>query len=522
MAEIIFMPSDPAEAKALRRRQAAGDVVKAATGIYVTKSHEPIETTVLRNWYKIAGKLVPDGVVTDRTGFDGKPFRDRAGGTDAMVFMSAPRTRNILRVPGLTINVREGKGPIEGDHPYLGTWLAGPVRKLLDNLTPSRQRGSISRTVGTEEVEKLLDSLCTTEGENYLNKIRDDARIVSHTLDKPDEFKTLDSMISTMLRTRQARLLTSQGQARARGEPYDEGCIQRLTILQQYLAHRAPVIVTDEDTTSARKRSGAFIEAYFSNYIEGTEFLIDEAVAIVFEGRMPAARPEDGHDVLGTYLQLVEMEERRPETIDPDAFIDEIRERHRRLMDGRDSIKPGTFKEKANKAGSTIFVTPDRVIGTLKAGVGLLQTVTDEFSRAVMIHFLLAEVHPFNDGNGRISRIMMTKQLIGAGLSRIVIPTVYRGDYLDALRALSRSNNPSILVRSLQFCQQISAVCASDTTEKAIEEWARTYAFCEDAAHARLTFPDAAVTLERQGGVLAPADYWQSLSQPGQGLFPLR
>ncbi len=516
VADLIFSPSDdPNGSRAISRRHQDGELIYISAGIYARSGAEPIERVVLRNWSRIVGHLVPDGVVTDRTGFDSRPYKDSEGETpEAVVFMSAPKTRNILRVRGLVINVREGPGPVESDLAFLGTWIASPGRLLLDNLAVSRQRGIVARTVGVKAIENYLDSKCTTEGEGYLNKIRDEARSLAPTLGREDEFGRLDNIIGTLLHTRQAKLVTSAGQARARGEPYDEACLKRLTLLQQYLSNRAPVMVADEDKTPARRQGGAFIEAYFSNYIEGTQFLIDEAVNIVFDGQMPAARPQDGHDVLGTYLQLVELEARRAATIDPNVFIDEVRERHRRLMGGREDIKPGVFKDKANRAGNTTFVTPDRVVGTLKAGIGLLGGVTDPFSRAVIVHFLLADVHPFNDGNGRISRIMMTKELIGSGLSRIVIPTVYRGDYLDALRALSRNDNPSILVRSLEFCQKVSAACSSDTTHRAIDNWARSYAFCEDAAHARLSLPDPATVLQNKGGVLAPADYWSAL-EPG-------
>jgi hypothetical protein len=33
-----------------------------------------------------------------------------------------------------------------------------------------------------------------------------------------------------------------------------------------------------------------FFEAYFSNFIEGTEFAVDEAAAIIFENRIPKNR----------------------------------------------------------------------------------------------------------------------------------------------------------------------------------------------------------------------------------------
>src|SRR3546814_19685016 len=92
-------------------------------------------------------------------------------------------------------------------------------------------------------------------------------------------------------------------------------------------------------------------------------------------------------------------------------LIDEVQERHRNLMTQRPGIQPGVLKTKPNQAGNTAFVHPDLVRGTLREGVNVLRSITDPFSRALVVHFLLVDVHPFNDGYGRISRIMMTKEI---------------------------------------------------------------------------------------------------------------
>jgi Fic/DOC family len=516
MADLIFTATgDEALDRKVRRGHEAGKLTRIASGIYLGPSSEPVEDTLRRNWFKIVGKLVPGGVATDRTGMDGQPWRDRSSGVpagDAFVFMSAPRTRDTIKLPGLVINIREGVGPVEGDIPYLGAWLAGPVRKLLDNINPSRARTGPSRTVGQIEVEKRLDSLCVTHGEGHLNEIRDKARALAPLIDREKEFDVLNGMIATLLRTREAKTLTPQGRARAQGHPFDPACIERLAGLVHCLQSRAPVTMLDADTTPERKTAGAFMEAYFSNFIEGTEFSIEEAVEIVFEGKMPEARPQDGHDVLGAYQQLVDLGGRSASVTDADAFIEEIQERHRRLMETRPSVKPGAFKTKPNQAGDTTFVDPSLVRGTLREGMTLFRSLTDPFSRSLFVHFLLSDVHPFNDGNGRLSRIMMTKELVGAGLSRIVIPTVYRGDYLDALRALSRRGEPLIFVRSLEFCQRVSAACSAASVDGAIDAWARAYAFCENGRHARLTMPDPATPIETRRGIPAPTDYWASIN----------
>jgi hypothetical protein len=41
----------------------------------------------------------------------------------------------------------------------------------------------------------------------------------------------------------------------------------------------------------------AFVETYFSNYIEGTEFEIKEAHDIVVKGRPMKYREDDSHDI---------------------------------------------------------------------------------------------------------------------------------------------------------------------------------------------------------------------------------
>jgi Fic family protein len=68
--------------------------------------------------------------------------------------------------------------------------------------------------------------------------------------------------------------------------------------------------------------------------------------------------------------------------------------------------------------------------------------------------FLIAEVHPFADGNGRIARIMMNAELVHAGEERIIIPTVFRAEYLQSLKALTHNDRASALIDVLSFAQR--------------------------------------------------------------------
>jgi Fic family protein len=68
--------------------------------------------------------------------------------------------------------------------------------------------------------------------------------------------------------------------------------------------------------------------------------------------------------------------------------------------------------------------------------------------------FIISEVHPFTDGNGRAARIMMNAELIAGGQERIIIPTAYRTDYLGALKAISHNAYRRPLIRMLDRAQE--------------------------------------------------------------------
>jgi Fic family protein len=131
--------------------------------------------------------------------------------------------------------------------------------------------------------------------------------------------------------------------------------------------------------------------------------------------------------------------------------------RHAAIMAGRPDKRPGEFKQIDNRAGATVFVAPDLVLGTLAQGFDFYRSLEAPFQRAVFAMFLVAEVHPFADGNGRTARVMMNAELVAAGEERILIPTVYRANYLSALKALSQNGLAEPLIRMLDYAQKWTA-----------------------------------------------------------------
>ncbi len=247
--------------------------------------------------------------------------------------------------------------------------------------------------------------------------------------------------------------------------------------LRDYLVSYAP------NTRPIKTRDSvanlAFYEAYFSNFIEGTEFLIEEAHTIIFEGKIPQDRPQDAHDIIGTYRLVSDDRETHKIAKSADEFLSLLTSRHHIIMEGRPDKNPGLFKKMANRAGLTQFVSPELVKGTLEKGFEIYQTLQEPFHRATFMMFLVAEVHPFTDGNGRVARVMMNAELISNSEMRIIIPTVYRNNYLVALKTMSQSARPMPLVRTLDFAQKYTSTIDWSSYEKSQLLLEETHAFLD-------------------------------------------
>ena len=152
-----------------------------------------------------------------------------------------------------------------------------------------------------------------------------------------------------------------------------------------------------------------------------------------------------------------------------------MRYRHARLLQARTSKKPGEFKDRNNRAGNTEFVDWGLVNGTLKKGFEWYTLLKDSFSKAVYLMFLVSEVHPFLDGNGRLARVMMNAELTSKGLTKIIIPTVYREDYMGALRKLTRQHIADPYIRMMTRAYEFSATLNQET----IDEMERYLEMCD-------------------------------------------
>lgn len=472
--EVIIGSARSDVAKLLMRLKREGKVKRLAPRIYTTNLTDTAENIIRRNLWVIAGNLWSGARLSYRTAFEYAPH-------DGHVFLAYKYTRKI-RLPGVTVHFLSTPPSLEGDYPFLENLAVSSLaRAILENLEPDKTQGGVDKCQNVETIEARLEAEFAAGGEAALNKLRDDARAVAAKTGHEREFERLDRMIGALLSTRPADVLTSSvALARAAGEPFDSGRIELFSALLGKLNSIAFPDFPEPNTSESTFSTFAFFESYFSNYIEGTVFELDEARRIVETGVSLPSRDADSHDILGTYAIASNRVEMTRTAKDADGFLDVLRERHRVIMSGRPSSRPGMFKTHDNRAGETHFVAVDCVRGTLKRGFEMSRAIRHPFARAIFMLFVTSEVHPFEDGNGRISRLMMNAELVSAGQAKILVPTVFRQDYIGALRRLSRNGDADVLIAAMNrlrdFCRRLD--CGNfDTAKRQLE---KSNAFSDD------------------------------------------
>lgn len=485
LQEIIFATSDIALNRQLSQLETEGQIKKIAPRIYTSNFDESEEIIIRRNIFTILGKLYPGAVLSHRSALEFKPT------TANQIFVTYTYTKKI-ELPGITIRFMEGLPAIEGDNPFSGElFVSQQERALLENLQSSRQVGPTCKTITLPEIETKLEQIVQVKGEEGLNQLRDKAREIADKLKMQSEFEKLNKLVSALLTTKPSKILTSPlAVARALGNPYDKHRLELFEKLFVELQQQPYKERQDINAAVNSFRNFAFFEAYFSNYIEGTIFEIEEAKSIIQTETPIPNRDEDSHDILGTYKLVSNLKEMSTTPSNPDELLNILQYRHQILLGGRTSKKPGQFKDKNNRAGETHFVDHTLVRGTLIKGFDYYQVLQEPFAKAAYIMFMISEIHPFLDGNGRIARVMMNAELVKVNQTRIIIPTVYRDDYLGALRRLTRNDDPTVYIRMLQRAQEFSATLIANNIDELESHLTLSNAFKEhDEAKLKIIDP---------------------------------
>ncbi len=394
-----------------------------------------------------------------------------------MLVVAGGRARPLV-LPGLTVVTVTGPGPVDGDIRLTdGLWWASEARQLVDNARDSRAvRGRAPATLSRTELHERIAHLVTTRSTRQTDRLLADVArypAIAHLEEQGESVAVFIAAARGERPTVTTQSTAMRAAQQRRG--VDDARLRTFATVVERLVGVQPQVLP-----AARGQvAEPFFEAYFSNFIEGTEFTVAEARRIVVDQVLPASRPEDAHDVLGTYRAITDPTLGAGVAGTADEFVELLRARHRLVMEGRPRVDPGRLKDVANRAGATELVAPDLVEGTLHEGWRIGQALTDPFTRALYAMFLVTEVHPFRDGNGRIARLSMNAELSAADETRAVIPTILRADYMSALVKTTANAEPSGLVAVVAHARRHTAQVDYTTFENAERMLQATNAFAD-------------------------------------------
>lgn len=199
---------------------------------------------------------------------------------------------------------------------------------------------------------------------------------------------------------------------------------------------------------------------HHSTKIEGSTLTEVEAQVLISEGLTPKGKPiehslmvTDHFSALNYILSIAK--EKQLLTI---SFIQQINAMvmkhtgklyHTPL--GNIDASTGAFRKGNVSAGVSYFPNYDKVekltielVATLNNQLKNNLSIEDQIELAFEAHFKLVSIHPFYDGNGRTSRLLMNYIQAYFQLPLAIVYNESKADYIQALIDARQNNNISI------------------------------------------------------------------------------
>ncbi len=180
-------------------------------------------------------------------------------------------------------------------------------------------------------------------------------------------------------------------------------------------------------------------EATQSSRIEGTQTNIQQAV--MPEESVPLDQRDDWAEIQN-YISAMNLAIPRMEELPLSSRL--IREIHGELMKGvrGKNKQPGEFRTSQNWIGGSnindaVFVPPPfakipELMSDIEMFIHNPKTLLPDLLKIAIIHYQFETIHPFNDGNGRTGRLLITLYLVSKGLLKR--PVLYMSEYLERHR----------------------------------------------------------------------------------------
>lgn len=221
------------------------------------------------------------------------------------------------------------------------------------------------------------------------------------------------------------------------------------------------------DERKAKRKGGIYHKtqvklAYNSNRIEGSK-LTEEQTRYIFETRTIGFKEQEAvpvDDIIETTNHFVAFDY-LIDTISQPLSIDIIKQFHKIIKSSTsDAQKPyfnvGDWKKLANEVGEARTTLPedvDREMHDLSDWYASQKNVSIE--TLAKYHFYFESIHPFQDGNGRVGRLILFRECLRNDIVPFVIDNDHKTFYYRGLREFEHA--PSYLVDTMKSAQDTYA-----------------------------------------------------------------
>ena len=194
--------------------------------------------------------------------------------------------------------------------------------------------------------------------------------------------------------------------------------------------------------------------AYYNNYIEGSTITPDETASIYDTGTiltssdkvivLKDATETKNHFTLFKYML---------DTIDDELTEEMIKKFHFILKDGTltDSEKEwfnvGEYKKKKNFVDNITTSLPNEVSKDMKNLLAWYNSISKKTLEDIIeFHVRFEKIHPFQDGNGRVGRMIMFRECLYNDIMLFYIEDRNKDFYLRGIREYQNNNEKGYLI----------------------------------------------------------------------------
>lgn len=156
----------------------------------------------------------------------------------------------------------------------------------------------------------------------------------------------------------------------------------------------------------------------------------------------------------------------------------------------RKKIVPGEYKSNPNHVqlpnGETFYYAePEEVIPKMQELMAWYRNEADgvhPLEVAAKLHYRLVLIHPFDDGNGRVSRLLMNYHLLRYAYPPVIIKTADKKAYLNALNKADSGNLEAFIQyigEQLIWSLELNIKAAKGESVEEEEDWKKELAVLE-------------------------------------------